>query len=308
METKWPVGPWFGMIVLEPIRPGHAKAGELTKGKTMRRIQLGTSAVILALMGAIGTGALAQDQAPATAQSSPQTQLPQVLGALNLTDIATREARHGGNRIEGNLPGGGEIQAVIDESGNLVMVDVDDAAMPQSLIDAMLPQSVRDNAVFGQFATIGKLATMDSRVMIGGEDADGEDLRAGFDAEGRLLRFGREDGDGRRFGRGPERGEHGGKDESRKGRGPGMMGGHDGDREGPRGGDRRGERPGEGPGRAPMMDRAAIDKVLGDAGYTDLAQPRRAGPRFALDATNPAGEQVTLEIDAKGDILRETAR
>ncbi|MGR3552099.1 hypothetical protein [Paracoccus sp. (in: a-proteobacteria)] len=86
------------------------------------------------------------------------------------------------------------------------------------------------------------------------------------------------------------------------------MGGHDGDREGPRGGDRRGERPGEGPGRAPMMDRAAIDKVLGDAGYTDLAQPRRAGPRFALDATNPAGEQVTLEIDAKGDILRETAR
>ena len=298
----------------------------------MSRFHLGTSAAILAMIGAVGTGALAQDQAPAqtetppavpaapAAQTTPDAQaLPDALAALNLTDLEIEAGKRGGREIEGDLPGGGDIEAFVDSEGNLVMVEVDDAPMPQSLIDMMLPQTVRDNAILGQFTTIEKLGRFDGQVMIDGEDDTGEDLRAGFDAEGRLLRFGRDDDDGPRFGKGPRRGDHAehgdhgprGMEKMREGRGPGMKGPHGGPKwgdDGPRGEHRRGEGPAGGPPPQPPVDQAAIDKVLGDAGYTDLAAPRPAGPRFVLDAVNPSGETVMLEIDPRGDILREVAR
>ena len=35
---------------------------------------------------------------------------------------------------------------------------------------------------------------------------------------------------------------------------------------------------------------------------------RQEGPRVLLDATNPDGETVTLELDPQGQLVRETAR
>ncbi|VDS09683.1 hypothetical protein PARHAE_02889 [Paracoccus haematequi] len=206
--------------------------------------------------------------------------------------------------IKGRQSTGTEIEAKFDRQNTLVGIEVDDAAIPADLVGTLLPQAVRDNEVIGQFDRIEEIVNRDGRVMVKGEDAGGRDMRAEFDADGRVLRFGREDG--RRGDRGAERrhADHGpGHD-----RGPG----HDdrGPRPGP---DRMGDGPhGDGPrGPAPVpadFDSVAVNQRLTQAGYSGFGFLRAEGPRLLLEATNPQGEAVTLELDRQGEVVRETAR
>jgi hypothetical protein len=293
----------------------------------MTRKSVGGSVAIIALVAAFGSAVSAQDAQPtAPAQTPAQTpaptpaermaELPQVIRDLGLTDIESKPSRHG-TRIEGDLPGGGELEALLNPAGKPVMVEVDDAELPAALRDAILPQSVRGNAILSQFATIEKIGTRDGFVMIGGEDAGGKDLRAGFDPDGQLMRFGRDDDDRPR---GPRemhrRGDgsrhmEGGHHDGRAGwKGHGDDDGR-GSRHGFHGGDGQHEgRPAERGGmmRPAPIDQAAVSKTLETAGYSQIEAPRPAGPRLLLDAVNPSGEKVMIEVDPAGEVVRELAR
>ena len=65
---------------------------------------------------------------------------------------------------------------------------------------------------------------------------------------------------------------------------------------------------GDRPAAAITFDTAAANQRLSEAGYTTLGLLRQQGPRVLLDATNPQGEAVTLELDRGGEVLRESAR
>lgn len=265
----------------------------------MSRYFMTLTAASAALIAGLGGAVLAQDAAP-----TPTADLPAALSTLDLQNVEIKPGRRGGSKIEADLPGGGEIEAFVDDQNNLIMVDTDDVAVPQSLIDTLLPQSVRDNDILSQFSTIEKIGGREGRFMVGGQDANGEDLRAGFDEDGRLMRFGRGDDDERghkgREGRGGHgKGEHGGK----HGKGDHGRGGpKDG---GPRDGGPRGA--GDMP-PPPPVDAAALNQALTGAGYSDLGELRPEGRRMLIDATNAAGESVTLEVDPAGEVIRETAR
>ncbi|MDB6177888.1 hypothetical protein PAF17_10280 [Paracoccus sp. Z330] len=259
-----------------------------------------TTATSIALIAVLGGAAFAQD----TAESF---QIPEVLDALNLNDVEVKDGPRGGTRIEAELPDGGEIMAILDKQNNVMMIKGDDAALPQSVLDQMLPQAVRDNAILSQFAVIDRVAGHEGRAMVAGQDADGEELRAGFDADGRLMRFGRGDEDHGPKHRGKHHRKGGDHDKGERGGMHGKHGDHHRGDHGPEGhrkadGDHHNER------AMKRIDSAAIDQKLGDAGYTDLRDPRPAGPRIQLDAVNPAGEAVTLDLDREGDVLREVAR
>ena len=60
--------------------------------------------------------------------------------------------------------------------------------------------------------------------------------------------------------------------------------------------------------RAAQIDTVAANQRLTEAGYTQFGLMRQQGPRLMLDATNPDGEAVTLELDLQGQLVRETAR
>lgn len=331
--------------------------------------RLTTSAAMLALIAGIGTGA--------TAQTPAANDLPAPLAGLNLTNLDIESKRDGMRDIEGRTADGVDIEAKVDMAGNLVEVEADDGALPQSLIDAMvsadlrgqpvmaqvgsiteinqhpdhvevkgrqpsgaeievrfdrqnaligidmddaaipadlvntlLPQAVRDNEVIGQFDRIDEIGKRNGRIMVQGEDATGQDMRAEFDADGRVLRFGREDGprgdrrEERRGGRGP------GHDD----RGPGghVMRGdmtdHSPDADDPRGNRFMGDGP-RGAAAVPAdFDAIAVNQRLSEAGYTGFGFLRAAGAGLMLEATNPQGEAVTLELDRQGEVVRETAR
>lgn len=328
-----------------------------------------TSAAMLALIAGIGTGAMAQT-APVAGD------LPAPLAGLNLNNLEIDTKRDGMREIEGRTADGVDIEAKIDMAGNLVEVEADDGALPQSLIDALvpaelrsqpvmalfgsvtevnqrpdhveikgrqptgaeieakfdrqntligvevdeaaipadlintlLPQGVRDNEVIGQFDRIDEIGNRDNRVMVKGEDATGQDMRAEFDADGRVLRFGREDsprGDRRE----ERRGDHGhGHDDRGPRHGDRAMRG-DGQRsmgDGPRGHGPAGDARGPAPILADF-DTVAVNQQLIQAGYGNFGILRAEGPRLMLEATNPQGEPVTLELDRQGEVVRETAR
>lgn len=248
------------------------------------------TAASLAMMAGLGNAAFAQE-------SEAASQLPGVLEALNLSDVEVEDGRRGGRKIEGDLPDGGEIVAIVDENNKVLMIKGDDAALPQSVLDELLPQAVRDNQILTQFAVIDRIGGHDGRAMVAGQDADGERLRAGFDPEGRLMRFGRGDED-----HGPR--DHHKRDHHKRGHDKHEKRGDKHERRGDHDG-----KPRHGKDRAmERIDAEAIGQKLGDAGYSELGQPRPAGPRIVLDAVNPAGEAVTLDLDREGEVLRETAR
>lgn len=263
--------------------------------------------------------------------------------------------------ISGNQANGEDVEAAFNEENELVKAEFEDTALPASVIDALVPQSVRDGDIFAQFATVEEVGQMRDILMVKGQDADGKGMGAAFDQDGRVLRFGRE-GDGPRGGHGDDRGgDHGPRfgDDGPRGDGPHGKGergdgphGHDRDGhgprdgDGPRGGREHGPRDGDGPrsqgamgqndmmnhdgmgqngrgprgdgagndnGRmAPMMqpgfDAVAVNKALSDAGYTDFGFLRPQAGAIVLEATNPQGENVLLELDADGELVRETAR
>ncbi|MDN5568601.1 MAG: hypothetical protein L0G27_07650 [Paracoccus sp. (in: a-proteobacteria)] len=215
--------------------------------------------------------------------------------------------------LKGQDKDGADLHLMFDMEGKLTGVGMDDAAVPQDLMDSLLPQAVRDADVMNQFAVIERVMTGRDRIMLSGEDADGEDMRAQLDQAGNVLRFGRGDDDrgghkmrGDRKGH-AERGDHGGKHDGKRGdkrdgdhaRGPR----HDGDGMHGKPGEDRGPR-----AMAPDFDTDAVNKRLTDAGYSDLGKLRRAGPGVAMRATNPDGEAVVLHLDPKGEVVREIAR
>lgn len=216
--------------------------------------------------------------------------------------------------IKGRQSTGAEIEVKFDRQNALVGVEVDEGAIPADLVATLLPQAVRDNEVIGQFGRIDEIENRNGRIQVEGRDAGGEKMRADFDADGRVLRFGRDDGP-RGHGHDHAEKRHGDRG------GPGERGdrserGMPGERfggEGPRGDDRRAQGPmGDGPrGAAPVpadFDTVAVNQQLTEAGYRNFGFLRADGPRLILDATNPQGEAVTLELDPQGEVVRETAR
>ena len=82
---------------------------------------------------------------------------------------------------------------------------------------------------------------------------------------------------------------------------------------GPGADDPRGNRfMGDGPRGAAAVpadfDAVAVNQRLSEAGYTGFGFLRAAGAGLMLEATNPQGEAVTLELDRQGEVVRETAR
>lgn len=261
-----------------------------------------TSAAILALIAGLGGAAIAQTtpEAPATAPVAPAVEaLPEALTALNLQDVEIKTKR-GLREVEGRMPDGVEIEAKIGMNGEFVEIEADDGVLPQSLVDQMLPQSVQASQVFSQFATIDEIESRRGVFMIKGEDAGGEDMRAALDPEGRVMGFGRGD-DHRRggHGKGMRDGPRGHGDHMERGEGP--RGEHG------RGGGPRGERFG-GAMPEPGFDPVSAQQQLTDAGYTQFGFLRMNGPRSLIEATNPQGEAVLLELDPAGELVRETAR
>ncbi|MCZ0961715.1 hypothetical protein [Paracoccus benzoatiresistens] len=258
--------------------------------------------------------------------------------ALALFTSMTEIRKHPeGLMLKGRQSAGDDIAVRFDSQNRLTRIDVDNGAVPAELANTLLPQAIRENELIGQFARIEEIGTRESHVMLRGEDASGEDMRAMFDADGRVLRFGREDDDGPRGERGHgrngdhdhehglrmgdrEHGEHGRHMGERGHEGHGMHGEHGprGDRpmgDGPRGDGPAGDGPaGDGrraAGPAPVpadFDAVAVNQKLTQAGYKEFGLLRADGPRLMLEATNPQGESVMLELDPKGELVRETAR
>ncbi|RMC35380.1 hypothetical protein [Paracoccus alkanivorans] len=271
----------------------------------MSREKFVSAAAIAAVIASVGGAALAQTEAQNNRQtgviaSASQANLPPELEALELQNLKNEIKRGGFREVEGTTSDGTEIEARLDDSGKLIAIEADDGPLPQALIDSLLPQSVRDNEVMAQFAKIEEVGTRHDMLGVKGEDAEGEDMFALFDQDGRLLRFGRDDDDeGPRVKRMHREGRHWGSD---RGDGPGEKRMH---RMGPR---HEGERPGRPPMPAPEFDSAEVNKQLSDTGYSQFGFLHMQGPRILLEATNPQGEPVTLELDPKGEVIRETAR
>ncbi|WP_265499899.1 hypothetical protein [Paracoccus beibuensis] len=232
---------------------------------------------------------------PVAAQTAPE--LPSLLQGLGLEQVETETGRDGEREYEGRLPDGTEIDARFDAEGDLIEIEADDRALPQSVIEAVLPQAVRNAEIMSQFAVIDEIHTRGGRFGVSGEGADGVDMRARFDEAGNVLRFGRDDDD--------RRGDRGPRAERHEGDRPHHAGQRHG---GPRAGDRDANPHGDMRNAAPTIDTVAVNQRLTEAGYRQFGLLRQEGPRLLLDASNPNGEQVTLQLDPQGEVVRETAR
>lgn len=284
--------------------------------------KLKTSVLAFGLMGVLGSGLAFAQTAPAT--TAPATdaapapaadvQIPEILQGSGFADVETKPGRRGGLFVEGSLAETGkDFDAMVNAEGKLVgMRTAEGSALPQAVVDALLPEAARANPILSEIAQLNAIGSRDGAVMVGGQDASGDDVRIGFDAEGELVHFDRGEhgkrgkgmGMGDREGHGPrgERGDHG--DRGGKGRG-GDHGDHD--RMGPRDGDGpRGDGPRE--GAAPPVDEAALRSAIEGAGYTELGEIARADRGLAVEALNPQGEAVLVIVTPSGEVVRETAR
>lgn len=266
--------------------------------------KLTTSIALTALLSVLAAApVLAQQAAPeAPAQSAPQeapaatVTLPQALQEAGLTDVTSSPMRRGGGtRINGTLPDGTKIGAFVDASGALRgLRGQDDAALPAALVEALVPQNIRENPIYDQLGQLRGIFVNQDGIMLAGADAQDNRVRAAFSQDGTLIRFGRGEGGMRRgFG------EHRDKAEGRRG-----WKGDKGDR------DRRGFRQERWEERQGFraIDEAALRQSLTDGGYSDVGTITRMGPRIAVEAVNPEGEAVSVELDPKGEVLREINR
>lgn len=306
--------------------------------------KLTNSIALSALLAVLAAPVMAQDAAspapaaPAAEAPAQTVTLPQILQDAGLTDVTSDKMRRGGTRIRGTLPDGQKIGAMLAEDGTLrgLRAMDKDAGLPQALVDQLVPQAVRDNAVFAQLGKLGAVFTGERGVMLGGQDAQGNDVRAAFAQDGTLVRFGRGDDD-MRFGKGKGKdrdgkhghfGRKGGHDDDGE---RGRRGWHDGDRDGRRGPppgdmpppddlppapDQQGGMPmpfGDGDTRqgalgAPVADPGELRSALTDAGYSEIGEISQRGPRILAMAINPEGEPVAVELDRQGEVLREINR
>ncbi|UXU74487.1 MULTISPECIES: hypothetical protein [unclassified Paracoccus (in: a-proteobacteria)] len=254
---------------------------------------------------------------PGLAQQSPQQpqppapvaasaiNVPKALSDAGLAEITSKPAKRGdGMRIQGRLPDGTWIEAMVDGQGQLRgLRGKDDAALPAALVEPLVPQAVRSNALYAELGQIRAVASGPRGVMLAGQDAQGNKVHARFSVDGTLLRFGRSDGDD----------DHD-KDHDDHPRG---KHGKRGDDHGPRHRDRAADHPrgpagpgGAGPGfeqvDAPTQKR--LHDALTAAGYKDVGPVMRHGPLHLAPATNPEGEPVMLELNDQGQVQREINR
>lgn len=272
------------------------------------------TAAILAIVTGLGGAAIAQTatettpEAPAAPVEITENNLPALLQSLNLQDIdIDRERRH--TEVEGRLADGTQIEAKLDLAGELRKIEADDdAALPAAVIEALVPEAVRGADIFGEFAVIDEIGLPPAGapmtgVFIEGKDTNGEELRAAFAEDGTMTRFGRGDDDRRGHG-GKRGGMHGEKHGKRGGDHAGMRGeGRDG---GPRDMGRGPD--GDRGQRFAALDEAQVTSILTDGGYTELGNIAQDGPRTTVEAVNAAGENVTVELNPRGEVVRETAR
>ena len=110
--------------------------------------------------------------------------------------------------VKGWQENGAEVEVKFAPDNSLIEIETDDTALPQPIIDAILPQAVRGNEVMAQFGMIEEIKAEYGRFEVKGEDTGGQDMRAAFDEAGAVLRFGRNDDrrGGRDHDRGPRRG------------------------------------------------------------------------------------------------------
>lgn len=321
--------PALAQIQPGPVTPAPASPAPVTPAPVIPAPSTATAAP--------GTGQADRQQAPAPATTPGPTeawgQVPAAVAELGLTDVEVSEGRRG-QRVRGTLPGGVEIEAMVGPDGTLQMLrsEAEDAALPADVVARLVPQAVRDSAIYREIPTVTAVMVAPQGVMVGGKDAAGEDVRAGFSSDGTLQRFGRGEME-RPDRRGPERGKgrEGDRGDRREGEraGDGKHGKPHGDgnrrawREGDRAdgerrhgdeGDRgrntdRGIEGGrDGDGDRPALDEASARSALEQAGYTQPGTILRAGPRTLAEAVNPAGEPVTVELNPRGEVVRETAR
>jgi len=285
------------------------------------------SVAAMAMMSMLAGPLLAQT-APAApeashGQSEAQVVLPQVLRDAGLTDISSKETRHG-QRVSGKLPDGTAIGAMLDRDGKLRGLRAqDDAAIPRALIDQLVPQAVRNQPIFAELGAIDAIFLGERGVMLSGKDAQSNSVRAGFAEDGTLMRFGRGDDDRRghgmdhRMGRGDDGDHRGGKHRGHDERGKGPRHGDDGHKgprhdgrkgpdDGPRGAKGQGVDRDGGPATPPSPD--AVRASLTDAGYTQIGQILQQGRVTVAQATNPEGEAVLVELAPNGQVVRELNR
>ncbi|MTH59980.1 hypothetical protein [Paracoccus litorisediminis] len=268
-----------------------------------------SSVAATALMALLAVPALAQDNAPAqapaehaAAEGKAPVELPQVLRDLGLTDVTAKGTRHG-QRVSGKLPDGSWLNAMLDDGGELRGLRAGkNASLPATLIERLVPQAVRSQQVYGELGQIDAIFLGDKSVMLSGEDAQKNEVRAAFAEDGTLLRFGRGDDRGPK-GHGKDHGRDHGKDRGDRDDRDGKHRDKDhGDREarGPRDDGPRGDMP------APAPDQ--IRANLTEAGYTEIGQILQQGPITIAQATNPEGEPVLVELGPKGRVVRELNR
>lgn len=261
--------------------------------------------ITLALMAALAGPVLAQEAAQPPVAVAAVT-LPKALQDAGLTEVTSKPGRHDGTRIRGKLPDGTQLEAMLDAQGALRGLRTrDEAALPPALVAQIVPQAVRDSAIFAEIGSL-KGAFMDERgVMLIGQDAGQNRIRAAFAQDGTLLRFGRgdkEDGPGfdrdkgRRHGDDHRDGRHG------KGRDHDRREGHGDDAPPPPEGMPAPQQQGA------LVERGEVRLALTSAGYSRIGEITQEGPRVIAQATNPEGEPVLVELSPEGRVLREINR
>ncbi len=180
METKRAIGDSFGDELIGQDASGLA-ARRNGKDTEMAIRIFTTSAAMLALIAGIGTAAMAQTAAPAPAD------LPVPLAGLNLGNLEIDTKRDGMRGIEGRTADGIDIEAKVDMAGNLVEVEADNGALPQPLIDALVPAELRGQQVMGLFGSITEVKQRPDHVEIKGGQPSGSEIQAKFDRQNTLI-------------------------------------------------------------------------------------------------------------------------
>ena len=294
-------------------------------------MKLKTSVLTLALAGLLGPavvgGAVGIISAPALAQTAPDGQaggetgaeasgtaeqaIPELLQGDAFADVEARPGPRGARIVTGSIADTGkDFDAILSRDGTLLGIrTAEGSSLPQAVRDALLPEAARANPVLSEIAEMNAIGRRNGAVMASGQDASGDKVRVGFDAEGELVLFTR-----------GARSDHAGPWMSGRGNwsGDGMrprgdMAPHGKGPHGERGARKapprdRDARQDRAPRPAPAVDEAALRAALEGAGYREAGEIR-PGPRgVVIDAVNPQGEEVTVFATPDGEVMRETAR
>lgn len=284
--------------------------------------KLSTSIALSALLAALSAPVLAQETpaVPPAAQAQAPVDLPQALKDAGLSDVTSKRGQRGATRIDGTLPDGTQIDAMLDDKGQLRGLRArGEATLPKALTDQLVPQAVRDSAVFGELGDLKAVFTGERGVMLAGQDGEKNKLRAAFTQDGTLMRFGRGDADRGDGWQGKRPGDH--RDKGRAHRGHDRRDDHRGRDHRPRG-DRGPGRDMPPAGAAPQppaadapqrqgalaptqLDPGEVRMALTAAGYSRIGEITQDGPRIMAQAINPEGEPVKVELSPKGQVKRE---